>query len=121
MSRYRTKTYSVIFILVHEKSLHTGKVSKHYLVHIIVNCRKSLCTLLEPGYLKYKTSHISGAKLKKKNSSDFIVKMSGGYDETITVTEKDDTVDTFIGVWTFQIPTNKINMQAHILQTKLSE
>ena len=47
--------------------------------------------------------------------------MSGGYDETITVTEKDDTVDTFIGVWTFQIPTNKINMQAHILKTKLSE
>ena len=110
MSRYRTKTYSVIFILVHEKSLHTGKVSKHYLVHIVVNCRKSLCTLLEPGYLKYKTSHISGAKLKKKNSSDFIVKKM-----------KDDTVDTFIGVWTFQIPTNKINMQAHILQTKLSE
>ena len=60
--------------------------------------------MLEPGYLKYKTPHVSSAITKK---SDFIVKMSGGYEETITVTEKDDMVGTFS-------PFNWTNMSALI-------
>ena len=39
--------------------------------------------------------HITPVPFLKKKLSDFMVKMYGGYDETIMVTEKVDTVGTF--------------------------
>ena len=49
---------------------------------IKVNCHKFLCILLEPRFLKYKTTR------KNHFSLYFIVKMSGCYDETLAKVRK---------------------------------